>query len=52
MAALWLITLVLPEPRFGSQHPHGGLQPSVTPVPGTMIPSSEELCGVDILCSS
>lgn len=29
-------------PRFGSQHPHGGSEPSGTPVLGT---SSSGLCG-------
>ena len=27
-------------PRFSSQHPHGGSQPSVTPAPGNLMPSS------------
>jgi hypothetical protein len=27
-------------PRFNSQHPHGGSQPSIIPVPGDLIPSS------------
>lgn len=27
-------------PRFGSQPPHGGLQPSKIPVPGDLTPSS------------
>lgn len=29
--------------RYGSQYPHGGLQPSVTPVPGNLIPFSDWL---------
>ena len=28
-------------PRFHSQHPHNGSQPSVTPVPGNLTPSSD-----------
>jgi hypothetical protein len=28
------------EPMFGSQHPHGPSQPSVTPFPGDPVPSS------------
>ena len=27
-------------PRFNSLHPHGGSQPSITPVPGDPMPSS------------
>ena len=32
------------EPRFNSQHPHGGSQPSITPAPGDLMLSSG-LCG-------
>ena len=28
------------DPRFSSQYPHGGSQPSVTLVPGDLTPSS------------
>ena len=30
----------LEDPGFGSQHLHGGSQPSVTPAPGDLTPSS------------
>lgn len=28
------------RPRFGSQHPYGGSQPSLSPVPTDLMPSS------------
>ena len=38
--AQWLRAhTVLPYLGFNSQHPHGGSQLSVTPVPGGLIPS-------------
>ena len=40
--AQWLGTLK--ELEFDFQHPHSSSQPSVTPVPGDPMPSSE-LCG-------
>jgi hypothetical protein len=40
--AQWLRTLVLIEdPRFNFQHPHGGSQPYIIPVPGDPLPSSD-----------
>ena len=43
--AQWLMALVaLAEGLgFGSQHPHGGSQPSLSPVPGNPILSSDLL---------
>jgi hypothetical protein len=31
---------VVKRTRFNSKHPHGGPEPSVTPVPGNRIPAS------------
>jgi hypothetical protein len=32
------------RPRVNSQHPHGGSQPSIIPVPGDLTPSHRHIC--------
>lgn len=39
MAQKLRAAVVLVGPRFHLQHPHGKLQPSLTPVPGNLMPS-------------